>query len=149
MTTSGAVATSAIRTARRFDHVGINVADLDGTGAWYERAFGLTVESRFTVPDVDLRGMMLLHPSGCRIELLERPGSGPGLQADHPNIAVLTRGYGHICFCVDDVDAAYAELIAAGAAARVQPRPSPRPGARMAWVADPEGNLIELIDRKP
>jgi hypothetical protein len=27
------------------------------------------------------------------------------------------------------------------------PRASPEPGVRMAFVADPEGNLIELIDR--
>ena len=27
------------------------------------------------------------------------------------------------------------------------PRPSPEPGVRMAFVADPEGNLVELLDR--
>ena len=27
------------------------------------------------------------------------------------------------------------------------PRPSPQPGVRMAFVHDPEGNMIELIQR--
>lgn len=27
-------------------------------------------------------------------------------------------------------------------------RPSPEAGIRMAYVADPEGNLIELLDRR-
>ena len=27
------------------------------------------------------------------------------------------------------------------------PSPSPEPGVRIAFVADPEGNLIELVDR--
>lgn len=28
----------------RFDHVGLNVADLDGMTTWYRDAFGLSVE---------------------------------------------------------------------------------------------------------
>jgi len=45
------------------------------------------------------------------------------------------------------VDAAYAALLDAGATDRMSPRPSPEPGVRMAYVADPEGNLVELLDR--
>ena len=37
--------------------------------------------------------------------------------------------------------------LATGASDRMSPRPSPDPGVRMAYVADPEGNLIELLDR--
>ena len=51
------------------------------------------------------------------------------------------------CLDIPDVDAAHAALLAAGAADRMTPRASPEPGVRMAFVADPEGNLIELIDR--
>ena len=64
-----------------------------------------------------------------------------------PDEAALRRGYGHMCLDVPDVDAAHAALLAAGAADRMTPRASPEPGVRMAFVADPEGNLIELIDR--
>ena len=46
-----------------------------------------------------------------------------------------------------DVDAAYDALLDAGATDRMSPRPSPEPGMRMAYVADPEGNLVELLDR--
>jgi hypothetical protein len=28
----------------------------------------------------------------------------------------------------------------------MKPGPSPQPGFRFAWVTDPEGNLIELIE---
>lgn len=132
----------------RFDHVGVNVADLEAAIGWYADAFGLIVDSQFSIAGTDLRGAMLRHPGGYRIELLHRPDAAPGLVADHPNTAALTRGYGHICFCVADVDAAFEQLVAAGAAVRVEPRPAPRAGARMAWVADPDGNLVELIDRK-
>jgi len=29
----------------------------------------------------------------------------------------------------------------------VRPSPSPEPGVRFAFLADPEGNLIELVER--
>jgi len=46
-----------------------------------------------------------------------------------------------------DMEVAYDTLLAAGASDRMSPRPSPEPGVRMAYVADPEGNLVELLDR--
>jgi catechol 2,3-dioxygenase-like lactoylglutathione lyase family enzyme len=131
-----------------FDHVGISVADLEEARAWYCRVFELSVETEFAVTGTDLRGTMLRHESGYRIELLHRPGSAPGIEPDSPLAAAGTRGYGHFCLCVDDVDAEFDRLIAAGATTRMPPSPSPRAGARVAFLADPEGNLIELLDRK-
>ncbi len=61
--------------------------------------------------------------------------------------AALTRGFGHLALTVDDLEATYDRLLAAGAASRMPPSPSPEPGVRIAFVADPEGNLIELLDR--
>jgi catechol 2,3-dioxygenase-like lactoylglutathione lyase family enzyme len=131
----------------RFDHVGLSVADLEQARDWYCRAFGLSVENQFAVTGTDLRGIMLRHASGYRIELLHRPGSAPGIEPDSPLAAAAARGYGHFCLCVEDVDAEYAKLITAGATMRMAPSPSPRAGARVAFLADPEGNLIELLDR--
>jgi catechol 2,3-dioxygenase-like lactoylglutathione lyase family enzyme len=129
------------------DHVGLNVADLDVMTAWYAATLGLEREFEFALDRVDFRGVMLRSPSGYRIELLHRPASVPGLQAANPVEAALTRGFGHVAFDVPDVDSAYDALLAAGAGDRMSPRPSPEPGVRMAYVADPEGNLIELLDR--
>jgi lactoylglutathione lyase len=131
----------------RLDHVGLAVADLPAMTAWYAAALGLAVELEFALDHVDLRGVMLLSPEGHRIELLHRCGSVSGLQASSPVEAALTRGFGHVAFDVPDVDAAYDALLAAGASDRMSPRPSPEPGVRMAYVADPEGNLVELLDR--
>jgi lactoylglutathione lyase len=131
----------------RFDHVGINVADLPAMTDWYVAALGLEVEFEFALDHVDFRGVMLRSAAGHRVELLHRPGSVIGLQAANPVEAALTRGFGHVAFDVPDVDAAYDALLAGGATDRMSPRPSPEPGVRMAYVADPEGNLIELLDR--
>jgi glyoxylase I family protein len=50
---------------------------------------------------------------------------------------------------VTDVDGAYHSALARGARAVMPPCPSPEPGVRMAFIADPEGNLIELLHRPP
>jgi len=131
----------------RLDHVGINVADLPAMTGWYVAALGLEVELEFAVAASDLSGVMLRSDAGHRIELLHRPESVAGLRAAGPAEAALTRGFGHVAFDVPDVDAAYDALVAAGATDRMSPRPSPEPGVRMAYVADPEGNLVEIIDR--
>jgi lactoylglutathione lyase len=131
----------------RFDHVGLTVADLDAMTSWYVDALKLEVEFEFALDHVDFRGVMLRSPDGYRIELLHRGGNVAGLQAANPVEAALTRGFGHVAFDVPDVDAAYDALLAVGATDRMSPRPSPEPGVRMAYVADPEGNLLELLDR--
>lgn len=131
----------------RFDHVGLTVADLSAATAWYAAAFDLTEEFAFGFAEYEFRGVVLRSASGYRIELLERAGSRPGLQAAHPIEAALTRGYSHFALHVQDVDAVYDRLLAAGAEDRMSPRPAPEPGCRMAFVADPEGNLIELLHR--
>jgi catechol 2,3-dioxygenase-like lactoylglutathione lyase family enzyme len=130
------------------DHVGLNVGDLEGMTRWYRDTLRLRVEFEFALPELDFRGVMLHGSDGHRIELLHRAGNRAGLPADSPVDAALTRGFGHIALDVADVDTTYAQLLAAGAAERLSPRPSPEPGIRMAYVADPEGNLIELLDRR-
>lgn len=131
----------------RFDHVGLNVADLPAMTRWYTEALDLKVEFEFAIADADFSGVMLRSEQGYRIELLHRAGGRDGLRAANPLEAALTRGYGHFALDVADVDQAYASLVDAGATSRTSPRPSPEPGVRMAYVADPEGNLFELLDR--
>jgi catechol 2,3-dioxygenase-like lactoylglutathione lyase family enzyme len=129
------------------DHVGLAVADLPVMTSWYCTSLGLEVELEFSLAHVEFSGVMLRSATGFRIELLHRPTSVQGLQAADPVEAALTRGFGHVAFDVPSVDEAYDALIAAGATDRMSPRPSPEPGVRMAYVADPEGNLLELLDR--
>jgi lactoylglutathione lyase len=129
------------------DHVGLSVGDLDAQAAWYSEAFGFTESTPFEIAPIALRGTFLIGQNGLAIELLERQGSTPGLQAPDQATALLTRGYGHICLRVSDVDDLHARLLRLGATERLAPQPAPEPGVRMSFVSDPEGNLIELVDR--
>lgn len=131
----------------RLDHVGVNVRDLPAQTIWYQRAFGLRTVFEFTLEGPGLSAVVLEHPHGWRIELLARPGSAPGLRAPDPLTAALTEGYGHFAVTTPELDPVYAALVAHGAGEAMKPGPSPEPGIRMAWVTDPEGNLIELIEK--
>ncbi|MFC4066405.1 VOC family protein [Actinoplanes subglobosus] len=132
----------------RFDHVGLSVADLEAATEWYRAALGLQVELRLRVDAVDLDIVMLVHERyGYRLELLHRPGSVGPEPSGSPAAAVLRRGFGHVAFGVPHVVSAFDRLLALGAKPVMKPCPSPEPGVTMAYVADPEGNLLELVER--
>jgi catechol 2,3-dioxygenase-like lactoylglutathione lyase family enzyme len=136
------------RLTMRHDHVGINVADLGAAEAWYTTAFGLKREFATRIDAVDLDIVMLRNPDlRHRVELLHRPGSGPGPRAANPAGAVLTEGFGHIAFDVTGLHAAHTRLVGLGAREVMAPQASPEPGVRMSFLADPDGNLIELLER--
>jgi lactoylglutathione lyase len=132
----------------RLDHVGLAVADLDAAAAWFCDVFGLTRELTLTVDALDLGIEMLIHPTfGYRLELLHRPGSSADRKPATPGEAALREGYGHVAFDVADLDGAFDRAVARGARPVMAPGPSPEPGVRMAFLADPEGNLVELLHR--
>ncbi|BCY07833.1 VOC family protein [Actinoplanes sp. L3-i22] len=135
-------------TEARLDHAGLSVRDLDAAARWYCAAFGYVRELELRVDALDLDIVMLIHRGhGDRLELLHRPGSEPGPRAADPGAAALSEGFGHVAFDVADLDTTYAKVVGLGATAVMTPRPSPEPGVRMAFVADPEGNLIEILSR--
>jgi catechol 2,3-dioxygenase-like lactoylglutathione lyase family enzyme len=125
-------------------HVGVSVSDLDESKKWYADVLGMTEGYAFEIPPFGVRGCFMAG-YGTRVELIERAGSGGGIGGHHPPAALLTRGFGHIAFETGDVDAAFAEIVARGATAVWDPRPAPEPGVRMAFVADIDGNLVELV----
>ncbi len=121
-------------------HMMIRVLDLDRSIAFYEQAFGLAVADRFDFEDfvlVYLRG----PESDFEIELtLNKGRREPYTHGD---------GYGHVAFCVDDLDAEHERLTRLGLA----PRPIKefhREGALMArffFLEDPDGYKIEVLQR--
>jgi catechol 2,3-dioxygenase-like lactoylglutathione lyase family enzyme len=66
-------------------------------------------------------------------------------RADQPADAI---GYQHFCLIVDDIDETLKHL----AAMNVQPQRPAREGRsqyRIAFISDPDGNLIELMQIRP
>jgi catechol 2,3-dioxygenase-like lactoylglutathione lyase family enzyme len=129
------------------DHVGLSVADLEAAETFYSNAFGFRRQLAFELSPHPIRGLMLAHPSGSRLELFEHASSVPGLPAAGPIEAHANRGYNHFALVAPEIDALFAAALAAGARPVIEPSPSPEPGVRFAFLADPEGNLVELVER--
>ena len=133
--------------ALKIDHLGVAVRSIDETLAVY-RALGIeeTKASRETVGGQQVR-VAFLPVGESRIELLE-PSSD-----DSPIAKFMAKrgpGIHHVCFAVDDLDAALAELDGKGV--RLIHR-TPVPGAggkRVAFLHPDSGDgvLIELAEKK-
>jgi len=128
-----------------FDHVGLSVADLDAQRRFYAEALGLIeLEEHFEMPEAHVRSAILRAGNGLKIELIERGGSEPQ-EFDGPFDGAGTQGYFHWAVYVDDLESAYAAVLDAGAREVSAPADGVRPGMRFAYVKDPEGNLLELV----
>jgi glyoxylase I family protein len=134
-------------TAVRFHHVSLSVADLAAQEAWYGSALGLThVEERLELPEAGVRTVVLSDAADLRVEFVERPGSSPAAPAD-PFAATAVQTFTHLALQVPNLDAAFARLTGeCGAAPVSSPAPGVTEGMRYAYIADPEGNLLELIE---
>ena len=122
------------------------VDDLDAMIAWYRDKLGYRVEKTWAVDGLPgMRLAYLIGHDGFRIELVE---GGRGPRTPNPSSfeqALKARGYQHLCYEVGDVDAVMAELGARGVAAFYPATDFPV-GAerRVAFIKDPEGNIIEF-----
>ena len=137
-------------------HVGVTVADLDRAVSFWARLLGATPRDRRVLegpqlatmvgyPGIRIEVCWLDLPGGAALELLRYLGRDdapydPGTA--HP-------GNVHVCLRVDDMDVAHAHAVACGARP-VSERPidvaaGPRAGARLAYLRDPDGVTIELM----
>ena len=128
------------------DHAGASVSDLERSIRFYVDAFGFAVEERFAIPAGPVRGAVLVNGQGSRLELFHRHDSEPG-PPGHPVESTRRQGWFQVAFSVPDVPSAFARLLRAGATSVKEPFVAPDGRSMVAFVGDPDGNLLELIHR--
>jgi glyoxylase I family protein len=124
------------------EHAGMTCSDLDRTMAFYCGLLGLTLALRKTAPNGEVvfldtgAGMLEI---GCPVADITRSRDVPPHEA----------GIRHITFAFDNVDAMVARLNAAGIEAIEGPRPAffNEMLKRVAFFRDPDGIIVELIER--
>ena len=128
----------------RLNHVAIAVPDLARAAALYRDALGAQVSDPVPLPDHGVTTVFIELPN-TKIELLEPLGK------DSPIAKFLERnlagGIHHICYEVDDIEAARNQLLNEGL--RVLGDGRPKPGAHGKPVLflhpkDFNGTLVEL-----
>lgn len=125
----------------RFGHVAFRVSDVERSVRWYDDAFG--ARKVFHAPrDGDRQELMFLEfAKGQFIEVFTNGQE----KLETPTNAI---GYQHFCLAVDDLNQMLEHL----AAMNVYPERPPRIGRShylIAFVADPDGNVIELMQISP
>lgn len=121
-------------------HSMIRVLDEEKSVAFYDKAFGLKSADRLDFDSFTLN-YLRCSESGFELELT--------INKDQAEAYELGDGYGHIAFCVDDLDAEHARFTELG----LEPRKIVefnRDGgllARFFFVADPDGYQIEVLQR--
>lgn len=140
---------------RRFDHIGITVADLDAVTDFFV-VLGLEVEGRTFVegefldtvcgiPGSRTEVAMLTSPDGgTRLELgrFVRPDPAPGSPQAMPN----ELGLRNVCFEVDDLRA-LVDWVAGEGYGLVGGIGEYEGAWRMAYVRGPEGLIVALAER--
>jgi methylmalonyl-CoA/ethylmalonyl-CoA epimerase len=124
--------------------VGISVADLDESIAWYERTLGFRLEAVVAVPEDDGRVAMLVQ-DGFRVELFEIPGAAalPPARRE-PGSDLRTHGVKHLAYEVSDIDGHAERLRALGVDVVWDVRV--HEDVKVIFVRDNTGNLVELVE---
>jgi len=118
-------------------HTCYRIGDIDRSVAFYE-ALGFEEASRMPIRDEAINVFMGLPGDGARLELTYNFGV---------DSYELGTGYNHIAISADDLDATLARLAAQGIEPEKPPYSVREGGSRIAFVRDPDGYRVELIER--
>lgn len=128
--------------ARRIDHVGVLVRDIDASLTYYTGVLGLTVAADATLDDGSAR-LVYLEASDTTLQLVQPLRPGP--VADF--LDLHGEGLHHVCFAVENIVDAL----------RLLPGDEPEDGiyvggrgCRVSFVASrPNGLILELTELSP
>jgi lactoylglutathione lyase len=119
------------------DHTMIRVSDLEATLEWYGTHLEYEEKDRhegegFTIVYM---GPEEMHEDGAMLEITSNHGDDE---------VELGDAWGHIAVRVEDVEAAYAELMEGG----VEDYRPPEENPGYAFVTDPDGHEVEIVERE-
>lgn len=125
-------------------HVGISVADMEASIAWYREFLGFEVVYDAYMPPLKAR-IAFISNGDFELELFLHDDSIP-LPPERlmPNSDIQTQGTKHVCFAHPDVNGFLTDLKARGVEVVLGPQVMPD-GKTMGFIHDNNGTLIEFI----
>jgi lactoylglutathione lyase len=124
-------------------HVAIKVKDLDRSLDFYVNKLGFPEMMRLKKPDGS-PGVWLVYLRITDTQYLELFPDGEGERAPGWNDTAIN----HICLGVEDLDVTLRHLEKVGIPL-IRPRTLAVDGNWQAWIEDPDGNRIELMQMMP
>jgi methylmalonyl-CoA/ethylmalonyl-CoA epimerase len=135
------------KSTKRIDHIAVVVRDMDAALRVYHEVLGLPLERVEEVPAEKVRVAFLPLPEGdSEVELVQPTADDTGIAR---YLAKRGEGMHHICFEVDDIEAAMSELSAAGLQVLEEKPRLGSQGQKYVFVhpKTAHGVLIELYQR--
>lgn len=145
-TTSPALDTSSPFASWKFEHAAIRVPDFEAAAAWYVEKLDLQL-SKSSLLNEKTYGFLIAPgaESSFSIELIAGPGADNRPAYEDLGSSLRLSGLHHLAFRVSSVDDTIAELQTRGVNIVSKPHDVPKLSLRVAFFADPWGNLFELI----
>ena len=127
-----------------FVHTSIRTSNLDRSIAFYVKFLGLKLISRRDISQNNAEIAFLKDPEGkgATLELTCYKNQKRFIQADYEN-----RLFDHLAFEVRNIEATLENMRAEGVIVTDEPFKLGSNGSVIAFIEDPEGILIELIQR--
>lgn len=123
-----------------FDHVSINVNDINKSLDFYSRILGLKQQQTVDCGEFDITYFSL--PSGSRLELFDYHGKNRSVPREESEV-----GLRHIAFQVEDVASHEKHLSAEGVEITLSTCDLPNLGVRVLLFLDPNGVTLEFCEK--
>ena len=128
-----------------FVHTSIRTSNMDKSIDFYTRLMGLKLLSKHEIKQTDAEIAFLQDPEGkgAKLELTYYRKQKKFIQADYED-----RLFDHIAFEIKDMDKIISKLRSEKVTITDEPYRLGPTGPLIAFIEDPDGTLIELIERK-
>jgi len=123
----------------KFDHLHVKSHACEVSAQFYTTAFGASVVS---TAEVNGHTRIVVDLGGVRLFIEDAAGNASSAPA------IPAKGLEHIGLLVSDLDETVRHLESVGIDLALGIRNSARPGIRMAFLYGPDGEYIELIERR-
>ena len=129
----------------KINHSAIRVPDFETAVAWYAEKLDFRLRQSATVAGLHFGFLYSAADDSFHFEILA--GVGADRRPPYKDLydSYKMSGWHHMGFQVESVDAAINELKRRGVTVVSEPHDAPEVGLRVAFFADPWGNLFEMI----
>ena len=115
-------------------HTCLNVADVERSVEFYTTELGFEESWSFITADGNTENRYVAADNGVELQLSETAGEEDFDQGT---------AWDHVALSVDDVDEAFDRIAHHGVVK--EPGDQPEAGARTAFIRDPDGHVVELV----
>jgi len=129
-----------------FAHTSIRVSNMDRSIDFYTRNMGLKLLSRREIPqnNAEIAFLQDLEGKGAKLELTLFRNQKKFIQAEYED-----RLFDHLAFDIKNMDETISKMRKEKVTITDEPFRLSATGSLIAFIEDPDGTLIELIERKP